>query len=249
MNALTAILVATLLGQGYYSPEEAQSLFQQANADFYKQDYKAAREGYEKLLSHGFGGPDVQYNLGTLYLAQGDVGPAVLAFERSRREGGEGPDLEATWRSRVPSSSTRWWARPSRSPSCSAWCPPRAAVGWRGPSSARGGEGSSCCCSSACCVRVGAPGRRCWGACCCVWRFPRADCWRPMPGCMRRCTRLLCSRPPLRAREFPREEAKVSFEVHPGQLVRVMEETGHYVRIRLPNGLEGWTEREGIAEI
>ena len=25
--------------------------------------------------------------------------------------------------------------------------------------------------------------------------------------------------------------------------------TGRYVRIRLPNGLEGWTEREGVVEI
>jgi hypothetical protein len=31
--------------------------------------------------------------------------------------------------------------------------------------------------------------------------------------------------------------------------VRVMEETGRYVRIRLPNGLEGWAEREGVSEI
>ena len=65
MSALAAVLVATVLGQGYYSPEEAQGLFQQANDAFYKQDYAAARAGYEKLLERGFGGPDLQYNLGT----------------------------------------------------------------------------------------------------------------------------------------------------------------------------------------
>ncbi len=48
-----------------------------------------------------------------------------------------------------------------------------------------------------------------------------------------------------KVREFPGEAAKVAFEVHSGLKVRVMEESGKFVRIRLPNGLEGWTEKEG----
>jgi hypothetical protein len=55
--------------------------------------------------------------------------------------------------------------------------------------------------------------------------------------------------PKLVAREFPRGEAKVIFEVHAGLKVRLLEETGRYVRLRLPNGLEGWAEREGVAEL
>ena len=55
--------------------------------------------------------------------------------------------------------------------------------------------------------------------------------------------------PTMVAREFPKSDAKSLFEVHAGLKVRVLEETGRYVRIRLPNGLEGWTEREGVAEI
>ena len=38
-------------------------------------------------------------------------------------------------------------------------------------------------------------------------------------------------------------------EVHAGLKVRIMEETGRYVRIRLPNALEGWTEKEGLVEL
>ncbi len=55
--------------------------------------------------------------------------------------------------------------------------------------------------------------------------------------------------PMMVAREFPKGDAKALFEVHAGLKVRVLEDTGRYVRIRLPNGLEGWTEREGVAEI
>jgi hypothetical protein len=148
VSAITAILVATLLGQDYYSPEEAQALFQQANEAFYKQDYTAARDGYEKLLSRGFGGPDVHYNLGTTHLAHGNLGYAVLAFERARRAGGEGPDLEANLAL------------------ASAWWPPRAATSWRGCSSGRGSRPSSSCFSSACCARASAPGPRWWASCC-----------------------------------------------------------------------------------
>src|SRR5690606_32841071 len=53
----------------------------------------------------------------------------------------------------------------------------------------------------------------------------------------------------MEVREFPKEGAKASFQIHEGLKVRVLEEAGRYVRIRLPNGLEGWTEREGVTEI
>jgi hypothetical protein len=53
----------------------------------------------------------------------------------------------------------------------------------------------------------------------------------------------------LPAREFPEAIGKVSFEIHSGLKVRVLEASGRYVRIRLPNGLEGWADREGISTI
>ena len=95
MSAITAMLVATLLGQGYYTPEEAQELFAKANEAYTREDYATARDGYEKLISHGQGGPDVLYNLGTTYLAQGDLGHAVLSLERAWKAGGRAPDLDA----------------------------------------------------------------------------------------------------------------------------------------------------------
>jgi len=52
-----------------------------------------------------------------------------------------------------------------------------------------------------------------------------------------------------KVREFPGDTARIAFEVHAGLKVRVMEESGKFVRIRLSNNLEGWTEREGVAEL
>src|SRR5260370_38527821 len=87
MIALTALL-GIALAQGYYTPQEAQSVFNQANEAYAKEDYPAAREGYLKLLSHGFGGADVLYNLGTACLSQGDIGATVLFLEKARRPSG-----------------------------------------------------------------------------------------------------------------------------------------------------------------
>ena len=52
-----------------------------------------------------------------------------------------------------------------------------------------------------------------------------------------------------RVREFPGDTARVSFEVHSGLKVRIMETSGRYVRVRLPNALEGWTEKEGLVSL
>ena len=49
--------------------------------------------------------------------------------------------------------------------------------------------------------------------------------------------------------EFPGDNAKVAFEVHSGLKVRLMEESGKFVRIRLPNGLEGWTDKTGVVNL
>jgi hypothetical protein len=249
VNAIATLLVATLLGQGYYSPEEAQTLFQQANSDFYKQDYAAALAGYQKLLAQGFGGPDVQYNLGTTYLAQGDLGRALLAFERSRRAGGEGPDLEANLeqvRARqldkvvgtAPEEPFLHRVVAATSGNLSAW--------------------SFLALWLTSCVffllfLLLRPGRRAWaavlGGVFLLVALPAGALLAAHVWVLETLHEAVVIAPTLRAHEFPKEDAKVSFEVHPGLKVRLMEETGHYVRIRLPNGLEGWADRDGVAEI
>ncbi|HYO54349.1 SH3 domain-containing protein [Archangium sp.] len=249
MSAITAILVATLLGQGYYSPEEAQTLFQQANESFLKQDFASAREGYEKLLSRGFGGPDIQYNLGTTYLAQGDLGRAVLAFERSRRAGGEGPDLEANLALARAQQLDKVVGNAPKEPFHQRMVAATSGnlMAWLFLGTWLTGFAFLFL------FRVLRPGGRAWaavvGGLLLAASVPSGALLATHVWVHETLHEAVVIAPTLRAREFPKEEAKVSFEVHPGLKVRVMEETGRYVRIRLPNGLEGWAEREGVAEI
>lgn len=249
MSTLTAILVTTLLGQTYYTPEEAQALFAQANEAYTHEDYKAAREGYEKLISHGQGGPDVLYNLGTAYMAQGDLGHAVLAWERAWKAGGRAPDLEANLalaraqqKDKVEGAAVEedFVTRLVRAT-------PGDIIGWAFLGSWVVGFGLLLL------FRFLTPGRRTWTAVLAALAFVTA---LPSGGLLaahawveRTVHEAVVLSPTMVAREFPKADAKSLFEVHAGLKVRVLEETGRYVRIRLPNGLEGWTEREGVAEI
>lgn len=249
MSTLTAVLLAAVLTQGYYTPEEAQALFTQANAAYAREDYEAARAGYEKLLSHELGGPDVLYNLGTTYLAQGDVGRAVLALERAKRQGGQSPDLEANLalaRAKQvdkvvgPAAETPFLVRVVEATDGGM-------VAWGFLGAWGLGLGMLLV------FRLLRPGRRTWAAVVAAFSLLMAV---PIGALLaahvyvgETVHEAVVLAPRLVARELPGDEAKVLFEVHAGLKVRLLEETGRFVRIRLPNGLEGWTDREGVAEI
>jgi hypothetical protein len=53
----------------------------------------------------------------------------------------------------------------------------------------------------------------------------------------------------LPVRETPEASSKVAFELHAGSGVRLLASAGPFVRLRLPNGLEGWAEQRELARI
>jgi tetratricopeptide (TPR) repeat protein len=65
--------------------ETPAQLFERANAAYEAGNYSAAVEDYEKVAGTGVAAPDLFYNLGNAYFKQGDLGRAVLWFERARR--------------------------------------------------------------------------------------------------------------------------------------------------------------------
>lgn len=249
MSALTAVLVAAVLSQGYYTPEEAQALFSQANEAYAREDYPAAREGYEKLLSRGLGGPDVLYNLGTTYLAQGDVGRAVLSLERAKRQGGQAPDLEANLAMARAKQVDKVVGPAAEEPFLTrvVEATDGRMAGWGFLGAWVLGFGMLLL------FRFLKPGRRAWAgvlaALGLIAALPTGALVAAHVYVQQNEHDAVVLAPSLSVRELPRDDAKARFDVHAGLKVRLMEDTDRFVRIRLPNGLDGWVARDGVSEI
>jgi len=233
----------------YYTPAEAHALFDQGNQAFAKEDYAQAQDAFTRLLAHGFGGPDVHYNLGTVALANGDLGHAVLEFERARREGGSAADLDgnlALARSKqldkvigaqaedsvavIVAEQTH--TRPVGFVLLGSWALAFAAlIG----------------------LRFRRPGRRQLLAVVSIAGFAVALvsgaflAFQAYVAQDRVVAVVVDKTAP--AHELPEANAKVTFEVHAGLEVRLGEAVDDYVHIRLPNGLEGWALRASLEPI
>ncbi len=247
---MRAILLAVVLAQSsYYTPEEAQSLFSQANDAYDREDYASAKDGYQKLLAHGFGGPDVLFNLGTTFLAQGELGEAVLYLERARRAGNSAPDVDANLAVARSRQLDQVVGGPAEEPflqrlvlvtssETAAWI---FLVAW------------DLGLVLLLILRFFRTGRRSWVAALTIallaLSLPSGLLLMSHVYVRETVSDGVVIAKTLAARELPKEASKISFEVHSGLRVRLLESSGKFIKVRLPNGLEGWMEKEGIAEI
>jgi tetratricopeptide (TPR) repeat protein len=246
---MTALLLSVLLTQAlassvpsYYTPTEAQALFQEANAAYVKGDFAGARERYERLLEHGQGGADVLYNLGTTCLSEGKLGEAVLYLERAKRRGGAASDVDGNLNAARGRQVDQVQGEPaSDDPVASriADAVPRVpvtvafvvlwAAGWLLLTTRRGRTVG---------LIVLLLGALPTGLLVVAHVVAERSVHEGV---------VVASTTP--ARELPTAEAKVAFEAHAGLKVRLLQEVGDYVRIQLPNGLEGWADRKAVTEI
>lgn len=243
---MISLVLALTLSQ--YTPQEAQALFVEGNDAYYKGDYEGAEARYQKLLAAGLGGPDVLFNLGTTNLAAGRLGPAILYLERASRASDDddiGANLAvARERQQDQVIGAEVTSLPFNQRVANAIDERSVAIAflvtW-------------------------------WLGFVVLWLTWRRESGRVIPALV--ATVLLLVGVSLGAalfmtarvkatveeaivmpevvqvREFPGDSARVSFEVHAGLKVRIMETSGRYARVRLPNALEGWTEKEGLVSL
>ncbi len=241
---MISFVLALTLAQ--YTPQESQALFVEGNDAHYKGDYAAAKERYEKLLEAGFGGPDVLFNLGTTHLAEGELGPAVLYLERAHRLSDDddiGANLAVARERQVDQVVGEEGSVPFTQRLAEAtderWVGIAFLIVWwlgfvllwlTARSSSRVVLGLI----TGLLLLVGAG----LGGTLAVHEWVQETVIEAvvMPEA-------------AKVREYPGETARVSFEVHAGLKLRIMETSGRYVRVRLPNALEGWTEKEGLVSL
>ena len=231
-----------------YTPQEAQALFTEANDAYYKQDYATAKEKYGRLVAAGVAGADVLFNLGTTHLAAGELGPAVLYLERARRLASD-DDIEANLAVARQRQVDQVIGATADSPFfqrlAEALDPQLVSIAFLAT--------WYCAFLLLLVFRLSTPGRRLFVGLAATALFFAGAVLGAGVGIQAWVTRTVVEAVMVsdtaKVREFPGDSAKVSFEVHAGLKVRVMEESNRYVRIRLPNALEGWTEKEGLVEL
>ena len=76
-------------------PTTPQTAFFRANTLYTQGQYAEAVEAYEAVLQSGLASGNVYFNLGNAYFKAGQVGRAILSYERARRFLPSDPDLAA----------------------------------------------------------------------------------------------------------------------------------------------------------
>lgn len=243
---MISLILALALGQ--YTPQEAQTVFREGNDAYYRGDFSTAAERYEKLIQAGQGGPDVLFNLGTTHLAAGELGSAVLQLERARRLSDDddiGANLAVAQQRQVDQVVGEETAIPFAQRLADAMDERLVGivfllVWWLGFTflwltfrRAAGARLVFALVATSLLV-LGAA----LGGALAVHTQVRATV-----------VEAIVIPQTAKVREFPGETAKVSFEVHTGLKLRIMEFSGRYARVRLPNALEGWTEKEALVAL
>lgn len=82
-KTLIVILITLLFGTA--AAQEASTLALGADESYRRGDYTAAIEGYENTLATGQGSATIFYNLGNAYYRDGQIGRAILNYERALR--------------------------------------------------------------------------------------------------------------------------------------------------------------------
>ena len=95
--AAAALLLMSVASFGWAAPaaESPNTVFFRANTFYAEEHYAEAAAQYEEILAAGLESGNVHFNLGNAYFKAGDVGRAILSYERARRLIPGDPDLIA----------------------------------------------------------------------------------------------------------------------------------------------------------
>lgn len=92
-RAVGAALLLVACGPAPLAAQEA--FFEEGNRLYQEGDFAGAVELYERILESGVESGELHYNLGNAWFRLGEIGPAVLHYERARRMMPRDDDLRA----------------------------------------------------------------------------------------------------------------------------------------------------------
>mgnify|MGYP001212312391 CR=1 FL=1 len=83
-----AAVVATLLGLLWLTTPTTfaqEAFFDEGNQRYQEGDFRGALDRYVQILDQGLESGELYYNVGNAYFKLGELGPAILYYERARR--------------------------------------------------------------------------------------------------------------------------------------------------------------------
>ncbi len=91
---LAIALLAFIAGSTSAAAQTADELFKQGNDLFKAKEYDSAVTIYSKVVSMGLASAPLYFNLGNAYFKAGDLGRAILYYERARKLNPDDPDIQ-----------------------------------------------------------------------------------------------------------------------------------------------------------
>lgn len=95
MTRLSLVLAAVLLLAPGLRAESPEEIAERGNSAYAAGDYLGAAEAYRTALRYGVHDPIVEYNLANAEFRLGNLGQAILHYERARRLAPADPDIQA----------------------------------------------------------------------------------------------------------------------------------------------------------
>ncbi len=94
---LFALFFLLFLGTGFAADNHETSVYQRANVYYEQAKYDEAIKQYNSILESGLESGNLYYNLGNCYFKKGELGKAVLNYEKARRLIPLDKDLESNY--------------------------------------------------------------------------------------------------------------------------------------------------------
>ena len=242
--ALSLSLAASALSQG---TNQAISLFVKANDAYQTGKYDEAIQGYESIVRTKTASGPVFYNLGNAYFKKGQLGKAIVNYERARQLIPRDGDLESNYRYAL--SLVKKF---SEEPVKNFW-----ERGWESVMSWLNADE--------------------WAWITYAWLLVMVighllSLWLRWPVSLRRAVtgvfllvwvahglafmeklqgeeRFAVAVSETKALFEPREESTVHFDVVEGGKVELLKTEGDWVKVRRPDGKMGWVRREAVEKI
>jgi tetratricopeptide (TPR) repeat protein len=253
-RAAAALLLVTVLPIHAARADRTDEAWRRGNDAYLRGDYAAAVTAYEELNRQGLVSADLAFNLGNAYYRQGNLGRAIWAFERAAALDPEDDETRYNLNQARKLADRRVRDKIEGADRDPLWMRTVAALG----------PATETWLFVACYLA-------CFAALAGLWiRRRRGEHARALLGATASILAvaallsggLLAGRAALdripfgvilpdavAVREGADTNYRTSFELHAGLRVRLLDRDQEWLRIRLPNGLEGWVREADVGRL